>query len=341
MVLVSESGFHEHLAFPAEPLDCLVVLQHLPEELVVLRRRCPHLVGTSNRSPVSGFAMVINDDVRIGRMGAEHLLGLGYRTLAFITPPGLHFAEEREAGFVEAVTRAGLPAHLFKAGNNPDTADAVREILTLPGPTAVMAASDLHARRILDVLEDPLALVPDRLAVLGVDNDSLQNTLSPVPLSSVAISGERIGYEAAAIGMRMAAGEPVPAEPVRIAPRHVISRRSTDALVIKDRIVARALRLMRENMGELRDAADIVRLTGIPRRTLEVKFRKLTGQTLAGELARARIQRARGLLSANDLSVKEIAYLVGFSEPRMLSIVFKRVAGELPTEYRARARPGG
>jgi len=91
----------------------------------------------------------------------------------------------------------------------------------------------------------------------------------------------------------------------------------------------------------LRDAADIVRLTGIPRRTLEVKFRKLTGQTLAGELARARIQRARGLLSATDLSVKEIAYLVGFSEPRMLSIVFKRVAGELPTEYRARARPGG
>jgi transcriptional regulator GlxA family with amidase domain len=78
----------------------------------------------------------------------------------------------------------------------------------------------------------------------------------------------------------------------------------------------------------------------IPRRTLEVNFRKATGQTLAHELANARIQRARELLSTTDLSIKEIAFLVGFSEPRMLTLVFKRMTKEKPSEYRARVRPG-
>jgi LacI family transcriptional regulator len=141
--------------------------------------------------------------------------------------------------------------------------------------------------------------------------------------------------------MRLAGGAKVPDQPTRIAPRDVVSRRSTDALAIKDRLIARTLRTIRERMGELEDVEDLIDAIGVPRRTLEVRFRKVTGQTLAGELANARVSRARELLSSTDLSVKEIAYLVGFSEPRMLTLVFKRVTGELPSDYRQRVRPGG
>ena len=339
MVVISETGYHEGMQFPKKPLECLVVMYSIQSELEALRTHCPNLVVTSNREKVTGFARVLNDEEAIGRMGAEHLLGLGYRTFAFLSTGELQFAEEREAGFIRAVEAAGLPVQRFKAANSNEVARLLPGWLDVPDPVAVMAASDLHARWLIEALEDPLALIPDRLAILGVDNDSLQNALSPVPLSSVALSGERIGYEAAVLGMRLAAGEAVSAEPIRIAPKHVVSRRSTDALVIKDRSVARALRLMRERMTEFADAGDVIREIGVPRRTLEVKFRKHTGHTLAAELARARIRRAQELLSTTDLSIKEIAFLVGFSEPRMLTLVFRRLTKELPSEYRERVNP--
>lgn len=341
MVVISESGYHPDMNFPNTPLDALVVQYSLVADLERLRSICPHIVVTSNREPAEGFARVINDEQAIGRMGAEHLMSLGYRTLVFLNPDRLQLARERALGFRKTVEEAGLEALFFTANSTPETADLVAKLLEMPGPVAVMAATDLHARWMVESLEEPTELIPDRLAVLGVDNDSLQNALSPIPISTVALSGERIGYEAAALGMRLAAGEATPAEPLRIAPRHVIGRRSTDALAIKDRLVARTLRTIRERMAELEDAADLIQAIGVPRRTLEVKFRKVTGQTLAGELANARVSRARELLSTTDLSVKEIAYLVGFSEPRMLTLVFKRLAGELPSEYRERVRPGG
>jgi transcriptional regulator GlxA family with amidase domain len=93
-------------------------------------------------------------------------------------------------------------------------------------------------------------------------------------------------------------------------------------------------------MADLEDASDLIKAMGVPRRTLEVKFRRHTGQTLAAELAKARIDRARKLLSTTELSIKEIAFLVGFTEPRMLTLVYKRLTGELPSEYRQRIKPG-
>jgi LacI family transcriptional regulator len=339
MALISEFGYGPRMAFPNEALDCLVVLNSRQADLEGLCPRCRNIVVTSNREVVSGFARVINDEHAVGAMGAAHLLAQGYRTLAFLNPDKLQFAQERAKGFSAVVSQAGRACRLYSANNQPEVMETVVQLLALPGPVAVMAASDLHARWLVDALEDPQTVIPNQLAVLGVDNDSLQSALSLVPISSIAIAGERIGYEAAALGMRLARGEADHQTTIRIAPKHVVSRRSTDAIAIKDRTIARALRLMRERMADFVDAADLIRELGVPRRTVEYKFHKATGSSLAYELTSARICRARELLATTDLSVKEIAYLVGFSEPRMLTLVFKRHTGELPSQFRDRIRP--
>lgn len=339
MVLISEGGYTPQMEFPQEALDCLVVLHWQQAELERLRPHCRNIVVTSNREAVSGFARVINDERAVGAMGAAHLLALGHRTLAFLNPYKLHFAQERAAGFSAAVHKAGRECVQFAATNQSQVMEAVKQLLALPGPVAVMAASDLHARWLVDVLEAPQAVIPNQLALLGVDNDSLQSALSPVPLSSVALAGERIGYEAADLGMRIARGEADCETTIEIAPKQIISRRSSDAIAIKDRLIGRALRLMRERMGDFANVGDLIRELGVPRRTLEFKFHEATGSSLAHELTSARICRARELLATTDLSVKEIAYLVGFSEPRMLTLVFKRHTGELPSAFRERVRP--
>jgi LacI family transcriptional regulator len=202
-----------------------------------------------------------------------------------------------------------------------------------------MAVTDLHARWIMEAAVEPGQLIPAKFAVLGVDDDILQNSLCPIGLSSVRLAGLRVGFDAAELAMRLTRTGQRTVSVQTVPPVDVVVRQSTGALAIRDPLVARALRLMRDRMGQLADAAAVVEAMGVSRRTLEVHFRAATGRTLAGELARMRVARARELLSDTNLSIKEIAYLVGFSEPRMLSKVFRRLSGELPSVYRNRVQP--
>lgn len=338
--LISESGYHKKVkAGPVAP-DCIVAQVTEVHQLEQLRQLNPHVVIVTNRRLFENCPIVVSDDVAVGRLGARHLYSLGYRTLAILAMPDCHFSNLREEGFEAEATVLGADVHVFKATSTRDIPSIIEELLNLPGPVGLLAVSDMHARWLIEEMQNPEEIIPNRMAILGVDDDSLQNSLSPIGISSIQLAGQRIGYEAAALGMKLASGGKAPKEPIRIAPRDIISRRSTDSLAIADKVVTKAIRLMRERMVEISDAADLVRLMEIPRRTLEVRFHKATGSTLAHEIANARICRARELLSSTDLSIKEIAFLVGFSEPRMLSLVFKRLTGEKPSDYRARVRPG-
>jgi transcriptional regulator GlxA family with amidase domain len=79
----------------------------------------------------------------------------------------------------------------------------------------------------------------------------------------------------------------------------------------------------------------------LQRRWLELRFYRPLNSSIAREMTAARLGRARELLIDSDLGIKEIAYLVGYSEPRRLSIAFKRETGERPLDYRNRVKPGG
>lgn len=344
MVLLSSDGYHPSVAMAAREVDCVVLQSAIEPVVESLGKSCPHLVVTSNGQRLDQVARVLNDDVAIGRMGAEHLMDRGFRSLAFASaaPPGkfkdraFQFALEREAGFVEAGQRRGASVHTFPPCRQVAMPAFLDTLLSLSGPVGVMMSSDLHARWLIEAMEIPKRIVPARLALLGVDDDTLENALSPLGISSVRPSGERLGYEAAALALRLASGQAIPAEPLRVAPRHVVMRESTSVFAVEDSLVVRALRLARERMAELPDVAALVATMGVPRRTLEVRFRNALGSSPARELMNARVDRARELLGSTSLSVKEIAYLVGFSEPRMLSRCFLKETGEKPSKYRER-----
>lgn len=65
-------------------------------------------------------------------------------------------------------------------------------------------------------------------------------------------------------------------------------------------------------------------------------FRKVTGTTFTEFVARTRVEHAKNLLLNPNLRVSEIAYEVGFQSLTHFNRVFKKVAGESPTEYRER-----
>lgn len=63
-------------------------------------------------------------------------------------------------------------------------------------------------------------------------------------------------------------------------------------------------------------------------------FKKVFGCNFSEYLNLVRIDEAKKLLKDNSLSVKEICYMVGYSDPNYFSKVFKKYEGVTPTEHR-------
>lgn len=71
-------------------------------------------------------------------------------------------------------------------------------------------------------------------------------------------------------------------------------------------------------------------------------FAAAYGETPRAYLARRRVERAKSLLRAANLSVTEICLIVGFESLGSFSALFRRLVGQTPSAYRAAAvRAGG
>lgn len=132
----------------------------------------------------------------------EHLLKLGHRELRMIRgAEGHRDASEREAGFCAALQRAGMPVHdhTIVAGEFTEASGfrAMQQILTEPNrPTAIFAANDSMAVGALHAAREAGLLVPEDVAVVGFDDISIGNYVSP-PLTTVRVSIAALGARAA------------------------------------------------------------------------------------------------------------------------------------------------
>jgi AraC family transcriptional regulator, transcriptional activator FtrA len=69
-------------------------------------------------------------------------------------------------------------------------------------------------------------------------------------------------------------------------------------------------------------------------RTLVRRFRAETGESLAGWIARRRVERARALLEDSDLTVTQVAHAAGFGSTESMRRQFLTHTGTSPRSYR-------
>ncbi len=70
-------------------------------------------------------------------------------------------------------------------------------------------------------------------------------------------------------------------------------------------------------------------------------FKSEVGENFIDYLTQVRIDRAKELLGDKALSIKEICFTIGYSDPNYFSRNFKKIVGVTPTEYRERLQTGG
>jgi len=284
---------------------------------------------------------VRSDHIEIAMRATEHLLVRGFKHLAFCGDPDEFYSVKRYEGFRQAMRKAGLA----EAGNfRPPLRHTERQellgqwLMTLPRPCGVMGCNDVWAHDVILACQSIGLRVPEDIAVVGVDNDELVCELAEVPISSVAVAAQRIGYQAATILAEGMAGRPMPSEPVEVPPMGVVTRQSSDILAIADQEVARAVQYIRDHAHESLNVEDVLRDLSISRRQLEQRFQTALGRSPASEIRRVRVERAKHLLEETDVPLGQIALDCGFTDAARLSKVFGRETGMTPSRYRMRSR---
>ena len=74
------------------------------------------------------------------------------------------------------------------------------------------------------------------------------------------------------------------------------------------------------------------------RRSLERKFRQMTGRTPLDEIRRLRLNRVKELLAMTDRSVADIADATGFGTPAYMTATFRQSERITPLRYRRQVR---
>ena len=213
-----------------------------------------------------------------------------------------------------------------------------RWLATLDRPLALLSCSDILGQHVLDACRRIGAAVPEEIAVVGVDDDALLCELCQPPLSSVRLDAERIGYEAAALLDRLMAGKPPPSAVQLVSPLGITIRRSTDELAIDDPLIAAAARYIRENACRGATVQEVLRQVPMSRTVLEQKFRRYLGHSPKAEIRTVQLKRVQQLLAETDLALDRIASLAGYKHPEYLSVVFRRLIGQTPGQYRKKVR---
>lgn len=278
----------------------------------------------------------------IGSLGANHFMERGFRNFAFCGFSNELWAKQRREGFCAAVAKEDLSIPIYESpwrGSARSRWDLEIEQIgkwleLLPKPIGVMACNDARALHLLDACHQRGILVPEEVAVIGVDNEEIFCELCNPALSSVAPDAERIGYHAAELLDRLMAGQPLSRQRILIDPVRVVTRRSSDTLAIKERTVSAAIRFISEQALHGCTVIDVVNFVRVSRSFLERSFRRHLKRSPQAEIRRVQGSRIKQLLTETDFTLERISELSGFEHPEYMSVVFKRLFGQTPGQYR-------
>ncbi len=287
------------------------------------------------------------NDLAVSRMGCDHLLELGFRRIAYCGFANANYSERRKQFVVDYLAESGIIPEILDTPKieATDTTSIEAEgllherelgewLITLDKPVGLIACNDVRARQVLTACRDYEILVPDEIAVIGIDNDELVCELADPPLSSVQNDTFQIGYQAAEQLELMMRGIPAPRKRILVNPIGVIARRSTDVLAVDDKEVAKAMRLIRDQTRSGISVNDIANELEISRSTLDRRFAKAIGRSPKSEINRVLINSVKQLLIDTDYKLPQIANMAGFEYTEYMCTLFKEKTGVTPGEYR-------
>lgn len=292
---------------------------------------------------VKRVAFIDIDSGDIGSRGAKLFSGrYNYATYGVIGyEQSCNWSERRVESFVQTVAEQGKDCETLRIRRSdlrtPETRRAMCEwAKRLHRPAAVMAVCDELARTFISAVASCGARIPQDIAVLGVDDESILCTHMSPTLSSVKPDFEKSGFMAAESmdvllrGRKSGEGKTIR----RVSPvKSIIERESTGPSSTTGLMVLSAENFIRDHLDRCIHANDVARHLKVSRRLLDMRFREITGRTVLSAIHAAQLENVRRLLRSSALSISEIAALCRFRSPSQLTRLFKASFGMTMSDY--------
>jgi LacI family transcriptional regulator len=284
---------------------------------------------------------ITGDYIETGRMAAELYLHKGFRNFAFFGYKNVCWSDERCAGFRQRIEEAGLGDNFYLYDKQEidnlwyyEAAPLEKWLRTLPKPVAVMACDDNQGNALIEACNSAGVKIPSEVSVIGVDNDEVVCTLSNPTLSSISVDIEQGGFETARMTVRMLQDPFYKGSDITLRPKRIVHRVSTSAYATTDKEVLTALQFIRQNLGKKISVEDVLEQVPLSRRILEVRFKKVIGNSIYQYISQQRISRFAELLLETNDSIQEIAYKLGEDDAKAICRRFKELKGCTPSEWR-------
>lgn len=297
---------------------------------------------------------VATDNHAIVDMAFQHLKSKGIESFAFYGLPNTSphgWAHERRKAFNKIVANEGYPSSIYLGNEtSPQTWQYDMNRLSdwlqmLPAGTGIIAVTDARARHLLQVCDHLNIMVPDRISVIGIDNEELARYLTRVSLSSVGQGCKSMGHKAARMLHRLLEKQETKSSDssknhvikharVLVPPTKVYQRQSTDFQALKDPFVIQAMHFIRQHACKGIKVEQVLDHVGISRSNMETRFKDERGHSLHQEIHNSKLDRAGSLLQSTELPIAEIAELCGYPSLQYMYSVFKKTFEKTPKEYR-------
>lgn len=345
----------EVISHPSEnPLDLsaypdttgIIAKAREPDDLALLQQTGLPIVLTQDEDN-AGLPRVGPNDPIVGRMALENFRAKGFKHVAYCGSITAAPSLLRRDAFLDAAERSGMNGYAFDESvfigmeRYPRLSEHLCRWLTeLPKPIGLLVFCDSVVIGVLRFCRKLNIVVPEEIAILGVDNDPLLCNFTTPRLSSIDHGAHRIGYEAAALLDDLMRGGSPPDQPILVDPICVVERQSADAMAVDHPDLVAALTFIRRNALKGIHVGDILEEVPLSRRMLELGFKRALGRTVHHEILRVRIEAAKHLLANTSMMFPDIAKRCGFGGGTQFGRVFKRLTGVPPRQFRRKFQVG-
>jgi LacI family transcriptional regulator len=292
--------------------------------------------------------LVTADDYAAAGDAARHLIDQRLGQLLFFYRGDMPQSAFRWRGFLAVARREGVPCRMFLRGPRTlargkwqlddqlaDLADLLRE---LPKPIGLLASDDTHGERAVQACRLAKLTVPDDVAIVVHSADAQFCEMADPPLSSIAADPARVGHEAARLLDRLLQGQVQGPIRLRLSSEPIVVRASSNFIAVSDPLVDAALRLIRDNVADMKEVSELVARLPTSRPTLERRFRKALGRSPAEAMRQSRLHLTKQMLRETDRPLADLAAHTGFGGIWQLCRQIKEDTGLTPTAYRRQFR---
>lgn len=302
-----------------------------------------NLAGTARHELIPTIRI---DQELMAKAAVDFFLNAAFSQFAFCGYPGLRYSDEHQEAFLQELNSRGLSASTYHAPDQRVTNDLnqreefhpegspelIEWVLSLPERTAIFTCTDLRALQLQMCIKKAGRRIPEDLSVLGLGDESVMCNLANPELSSVRHDSIGMAKQACQrlenLMDKRSLAPPIPQNFT------ITERASTDVIACKDPLLVKAMRFIRANCHKNINAQDVLSHVGRSRNTLEVRFRKHLGRTMAEEILRVQIERARLMLTRTNLSIEQTGHACGFASTAHFTRLFKKETSYTPAVYR-------